>query len=612
MNTWFRTLAISLILCIYAFGVAHSQLRPPGRMQMPYSDRALTRSTGTHRPMMSSDSTPSFNTRKADWKKLIDAYWGPGDPYAKKLSVFDTYVSYVRAGFPAFVYSKLNWDSVAAYWRVKITDSTSRGAFAAILGKLAYALDDWHAYAGDDIVESMPLTPGTPGVTLLDFDVRHFGAALTPLADKSLLVYKAIANHPLGLERGDRVLGYEGALWPQPLDELFQAGIGTDFFFGGYPPASEYIRLAYAGMCWHLFDTIDVIKYSTGQTVHLPTAPLKSLDVSSPLLPCDQMPIPGVPMPSEDLYTSDVTYGIVQGTNIGYIYVRHHQDPKITPQFDAAVLALDNTDGLIIDLRLNAGGRYGLERGIARLVNFGDSTMEALARYSASDFQTMVPASFLDMAIPSDVGTVYNRPIAVLIGPQTVSWGNVSAYELTYVPGVRFFGKSPAGSYTPWWQSLQPSVSGYTLHFPNYVLVDHRFPEVQLWDKKFPVDEEVWLSPGGVARGEDDVVKRAIAWITTGVAEGGPQVPSHFTLSQNYPNPFNPSTTIKYDLPSASLVSLKVYDILGREVSMLVNDRKDVGVHEVKFDGSNLASGMYFYRLQAGEFVQTKRLMILR
>ena len=90
------------------------------------------------------------------------------------------------------------------------------------------------------------------------------------------------------------------------------------------------------------------------------------------------------------------------------------------------------------------------------------------------------------------------------------------------------------------------------------------------------------------------------------------EAPQGFALRQNYPNPFNPSTTIKYDLPKASLVWLSVFDILGRQVSVLVNERRDAGVHEVKFDGSNLASGVYFYQLKAGDFVATKRLLLLK
>ena len=89
-------------------------------------------------------------------------------------------------------------------------------------------------------------------------------------------------------------------------------------------------------------------------------------------------------------------------------------------------------------------------------------------------------------------------------------------------------------------------------------------------------------------------------------------VPGQFVLFQNYPNPFNPSTTIKYEMPKPSDVRLSVFDILGREVSVLVNEKREAGVHEVRFDASKLASGVYFYRLHAGDFTLTKRLLLLK
>ena len=90
------------------------------------------------------------------------------------------------------------------------------------------------------------------------------------------------------------------------------------------------------------------------------------------------------------------------------------------------------------------------------------------------------------------------------------------------------------------------------------------------------------------------------------------ELPTKFSLQQNYPNPFNPSTIIKFELPKASHVNLSVFDILGCEVGVLVNERRGAGVHEVKFDGSNLASGVYFYRLQAGDYVASKKMLILK
>jgi hypothetical protein len=89
-------------------------------------------------------------------------------------------------------------------------------------------------------------------------------------------------------------------------------------------------------------------------------------------------------------------------------------------------------------------------------------------------------------------------------------------------------------------------------------------------------------------------------------------LPMEYALFQNYPNPFNPTSIIRYDLPKSSFVTLKVYDVLGREVTTLVNERQELGAHQVNWQASCIASGVYFYRLQAGSFVETKKLILLR
>ncbi len=89
-------------------------------------------------------------------------------------------------------------------------------------------------------------------------------------------------------------------------------------------------------------------------------------------------------------------------------------------------------------------------------------------------------------------------------------------------------------------------------------------------------------------------------------------LPKQFALAQNYPNPFNPTTLITYQLPVASEVSLKIYDALGREVATLVNGRQEAGLYTQPFNAANLSSGIYFYRLQAGNFVATKKMMLVK
>jgi len=90
------------------------------------------------------------------------------------------------------------------------------------------------------------------------------------------------------------------------------------------------------------------------------------------------------------------------------------------------------------------------------------------------------------------------------------------------------------------------------------------------------------------------------------------EIPREYNLSQNYPNPFNPVTMIKFALPKASFVTLKVYDMLGREVSVLVNGQKSAGQYIVDFDASSLTSGVYFYRLESNDFVEVKRMVVLK
>lgn len=142
----------------------------------------------------------------------------------------------------------------------------------------------------------------------------------------------------------------------------------------------------------------------------------------------------------------------------------------------------------------------------------------------------------------------------------------------------------------------------YTDHEPFY-----NKPAIEyLGNKKFGVVYLSWNSP--VKRGAYfDINNMAV-----GVDDDLAGLPSDFILLQNYPNPFNPSTLISYQIPTQSNVSIKVYDALGNLVNELVNEEKAAGSYQVEFNADKLASGVYFYRLQAGSFVQTKKMVLVR
>ncbi|NJD23624.1 MAG: T9SS type A sorting domain-containing protein, partial [Melioribacter sp.] len=131
----------------------------------------------------------------------------------------------------------------------------------------------------------------------------------------------------------------------------------------------------------------------------------------------------------------------------------------------------------------------------------------------------------------------------------------------------------------------------------------------------------IWELGGGYranqVAGQQDVLLQAVKNARVRVADVSDTttiIPVQFTLKQNYPNPFNPETVISYRLAVSCFVSLKIYDILGNEVATLVNEFQQAGIHNSTFiiHNSTLPSGVYFYRLQAGEFIQTKKMLLIK
>jgi len=103
-----------------------------------------------------------------------------------------------------------------------------------------------------------------------------------------------------------------------------------------------------------------------------------------------------------------------------------------------------------------------------------------------------------------------------------------------------------------------------------------------------------------------------VLWADLGIA-----IPDEFAIHQNYPNPFNPVTTLRYDLPENGLVNITIYDMLGRQVKTLVNQTQDAGYRSVVWDATNdygkpVSAGIYLYQIHAGEYMQTKKMVLLK
>ncbi|MCO6473803.1 MAG: T9SS type A sorting domain-containing protein, partial [Melioribacteraceae bacterium] len=126
-------------------------------------------------------------------------------------------------------------------------------------------------------------------------------------------------------------------------------------------------------------------------------------------------------------------------------------------------------------------------------------------------------------------------------------------------------------------------------------------------------EDGVHLAWCGTFNNEQDVYYGRInTSVIVGIKDSENIIPSEFVLSQNYPNPFNPSTVISYQLSENSKVSLKIYDVLGREIATIVNKQLQPGEYEVEFNAEDLSSGVYYYRLEAGSYNHTKKMILLR
>jgi hypothetical protein len=189
---------------------------------------------------------------------------------------------------------------------------------------------------------------------------------------------------------------------------------------------------------------------------------------------------------------------------------------------------------------------------------------------------------------------------------------DVAAY-FNFVMDMAYFSSNYAARFKQWADSIGSSKTMVGVLNDYFDLA--YATSVAAWQPASPPKAGIMVYAANNLKSYTDSVFNALIVKETNGVDSEPQregIPQEIALMQNYPNPFNPSTTIRYALPQRSNVTLSVYNTLGQQVAILVNKSQDAGYHEVKFDGSALASGVYLYRIQAGTFVQTKKLTILK
>jgi len=488
----------------------------------------------TYSKPLPSDAPRIGSMTPAERRAAIDAYWGDGLSTEEKLKIFDTYWDYADRKFAAYQNLVVDWPALRNKYRGEVAAGVSRGRFAGIMNHLALQLRDSHTQADDILVNFVTVPgPGVPSMGQGAWEVDTSGACLTAQDDGSALVYSVMPNHPLGLQRGDRILGYDGKPWRELYQELINEEVPMwPLWWGSSDSSFDHSFVMSAGLNWHWFDVMDIAKQSTGQVVHVPTS----------LMPGDifwgfcseQMNVPGVPKPN--FFAGNyVRSGIVTGTNIGYIYVQAWVD-NTENEFANAVYQLtqvNKVSGLIVDYRFNVGGFIRAPLlGTAVLAARPAPTLgndQRLKPYDHFLMKTLLTPDFFKLDflhfgnrdIPIKLS--YAGPVAVLVGPGAVSSGDFGSELLRSLPIARTFGKStsmalglptqPAlGTHIdlgPDWEARVSESNSYAIGKPKDYLIH----------TEFPVDELVWLTPDDVAAGQDTVVNAAMKWLKTQIGQ---------------------------------------------------------------------------------------------
>ncbi|MFB3909649.1 MAG: S41 family peptidase [Candidatus Eisenbacteria bacterium] len=565
--------------------------------------------------------------RRVDWAAVIDSTWGesPMTP-AERIALFESFWSEVDRRFACFEGIDVDWQALHDRYLPEIAGDVSRGRFAAILNHLSLALQESHTMAFDsELNQSTPLLPGVPLLLTGTYGENgHFGAGLTPLPDSSLLVYSAVPDHPLGLVPGDLVLGYDGIPWGRIYPQLVEAQLPIAYGrSGSSPSAIRHCWMMSAGMNWHLFDTIDVVKYATNDTLHLSVDPLIGRQMS--LFCSEQLDVPGVSKP--DLETNDtVSWGIVEGTDVGYIYLyklRYDFEQQFYNAVDSLMTFYD-TSGLILDFRLNYGGTLDFYLPAFERLFYEDVyTIAFGARCSPEDHEPICPASAYGperMRIHGDPDRGYRKPIAVLTGPGAVSAGDVGPYMLTFHPKVRVFGRPSCSAFNLPFSTDPPPPAPWYMRYARYEGYPVGEISHHLTHDEFPIDEEVWLTRDDAARGVDTVVEAALGWIraSSGAEEEQAAARPIARILPARPNPFSGETTLRYFLDSAAPVELAIYSVSGRLVRRIESRAyAPAGEHVAFWDGRDdrgrrVGSGVYLARLEAGGRGAERRLVLTR
>jgi C-terminal processing protease CtpA/Prc len=316
---------------------------------------------------------------------------------------------------------------------------------------------------------------------------------------------------------------------------------------------------------------------------------------------------------TRNIYISDY-YDLIESTEpiwkiiesdsgkFGYVDMGRLEVHHINNMFSA----LWETDGIIFDIRNYPQGTMW------KMVNYLFDGPIHIANFTTPDIT--YPGTLFwhfEHVGWGDFSQTYNKPIFILFDETTQSQAEYTVMAFEQHPQAHKIGSQTSGADGNVTSIKLPG--GIITYFTALGTFYPDFTNTQRIG--IIPDVEVHPTIAGVREGRDEVLEVALQYNIINSVEDNISNQIHISnlyLHQNYPNPFNSSTSIEFTLPKPEYVKLKVYNILGKEVATLVAKKLNQGNHTYQFDGSNLASGVYYYQLEAGDFMEVKKMILLK
>ncbi len=470
------------------------------------------------------------------------------------------------------------------------------------------------------IYAQVDLTPGGTFQVTNDAPFAHKGASLARLPDGRLAI---IGGHGTGFVSLDKIQLYQNGNFssitlPYPADAsgIARLNDGRILIFGG---SSDLGIPAYSNACIFNPSTTQVV--STGSTNLFRAASGAGTLLDGRVL------VAGAWWVHNNAHTQAEIYNHSSGSfSLTGTLNSPRSNPLVIPTSDSDAVIIAGTEptgssSLFPIERYNrVTGVFSVERNF--LISANDSNWIALSdikrpidEFRLNDGRYLLFAT-RDSNQVVNYALVAFHPASLVAERLNVTPQLPNSLEVSFVNGV--YDATRQNLYLL--AAVQPdhrNLRLYTVHLPT---LQRNNPTGSFNYENYPYNACFGLLPngnlllsGGSTDGSNFSPTARTVLITPNVLSASERLsPITFALHQNYPNPFNPTTVIRYQLPTATPVRLEVFDVLGRNVSSLVNARQSAGDYSVSFNAANLSSGVYFYRLQAGDFVQTRKMVLMK